>query len=540
MSLQQSSTVVLQNTSKLTHITKNGFHRNGYVNKKLKNSRNVHKSLNNGHTLKDNKKFQEEFEETPLLFAVLTYITYAIVTAFGHLRDFMRNRGIEKTLGSTEAEDMRDFVPLYASFESFYTRNIYARILDVFNRPICSVPGVFIDILERKFSNSGWTCEFTGNIIKKVTNLGSYNYLGFAENKGFCTEETIKTVHKYGVGVCGTRQGVGNLDIHQKLEKTVADFLDVDAAMVFGMGYATNSMNIPCLVDKDCLILSDELNHTSLVLGCRLSGARVKVFKHNDMVDLEKKLSEAIVYGQPRSRRPWKKILIIVEGIYSMEGSIINLPEVLKLKKKYKAYVYLDEAHSIGALGPSGRGVCEYFGIHPKEIDVMMGTFTKSFGAVGGYIAGSRALVEHLRQQSHSACYATSMSPPVAEMVLATMHVISSTPEGKKRISQLARNCKVFRQGLKKLGVIVYGNDDSPVVPMMLYQPSKIAAFSREMLHRGFAVVVVGFPATPLVEARARFCLSAGLSEEQIHEALAAISDVSETLKLKYSSNFFG
>ena len=485
-------------------------------------------------------QFQEEFEKTPLLFAILTYLTYCIVTCFGFFRDFLRRHGLEKSLGSRESADTRGFVPLYASFESFYTRNVYGRIIDVFNRPICSVPGVLVDILDRRFKDSGWTCEYTGRVIRNVINLGSYNYLGFAENRGLCAERTIAAARKYGVGVCGSRQDVGNQDIHERLETRVAEYLKVDAAMVFGMGFATNSMNIPALVERGCLILSDELNHASLVLGCRLSGATTQVFKHNNMRDLESKLSAAVIYGQPRTRRPWKKILIIIEGIYSMEGSIINLPEVLKLKRKYSAYVFLDEAHSIGALGPTGRGVTEYFGVDARECDVLMGTFTKSFGSVGGYIAGSHALVAHLRQRSHSACYATSMSPPIAEQILSAMHVIADTPEGSTRIRQLAANCRRFRQGLKRLGVIVYGNDDSPVVPMMLYQPSKIAAFSREMLHRGFAVVVVGFPATPLVEARARFCLSAGLSEGQIDAALEAIDEVADTLKLKYSTNLLG
>lgn len=516
---------------------------NGVVKNHIENS-----NLSNGHVTSDQyapAKFQEEFEKTPLLFAILTYITYSIITIFGFFRDFLRKHGIEETLGSRENDDMKGFVPLYASFESFYTRNVYQRILDVFNRPICSLPGAKIDLIDRKFSNSGWTCENTGKIIRNVTNLGSYNYLGFAENSGRCIEETVETMRTYGVGVCGARQDVGNLDIHLELEKVVANYLGVEAAMVFGMGFATNSMNIPALVDQDCLILSDELNHASVVLGCRLSGATIRVFKHNDMEDLEKKLSDAVVNGHcrhrgSRIRRPWKKIIIIIEGIYSMEGSIINLPEVLKLKRKYKAYVYMDEAHSIGALGASGRGVTEYFGINAREVDVMMGTFTKSFGSVGGYIAGSAALVSHIRNHSHAACYATSMSPPIAQQVISAMRVISSTADGRDRIRRLARSSRKFRQALKKIGVIVYGNDDSPVVPMMIYQPSKLAAFSREMLHRGFAVVVVGFPATPLVEARARFCLSAGLSDQQIDDALEAINAVADTLKLKYSANFLG
>ena len=480
------------------------------------------------------QNFQESFEPTPLLPAIVTYIGYGILTLFGFFRDFLRKYGLEKLYTAVEDTDMKNFVPLYASFENFYTRNLYNRLHDVFNRPICSVPGATIDIIERKFSHSGWSYEHTGNVIKNVVNLGSYNYLGFAENAGPCAEAAIDAVKKYGAGVCSFRQEVGNLDIHEKLEKAMAEYLDVEACITFGMGYATNSMNIPCLVDKGCLIFSDELNHASLVLGCRLSGAAIKIFKHNDMEDLETKLANAIVDGQPRTHRPWKKILIIVEGVYSMEGSIIDLPGILALKKKYKTYVYLDEAHSIGALGERGRGVTEYFGIHAREIDVMMGTFTKSFGAAGGYIAGSKALVEHIKAHSHSACYATSMAPPVCAQVLASLNIIEKSEDGKQRIKQLAKNCRVFRQGLKKMGNIVYGNDDSPVVPVLIYLPCKVGAFSREMLARGFAVVVVGFPATPLVESRVRFCMSSALSDKQIEDALEAISDISDLLRLRY------
>nr|XP_002127846.3 serine palmitoyltransferase 2 [Ciona intestinalis] len=480
------------------------------------------------------KQFQEDFEPTPLYMAIITYINYGVITLFGFLRDFLRKHGFEKNHASAEAGDMDGFVSLYASFENFYTRNIYNRLHDVFNRPICSAPGPVIKIMEREFSQSGWSYKFTGKVLDGIVNLGSYNYLGFAENSGVCAEASIKAIQQYGNGVCSSRCEVGNLDIHAELEEKMARYLDVDACVTFGMGFATNSMNIPCLVGKGCLILSDELNHASLVLGCRLSGANVTIFKHNDMKDLELKLRNAIVNGQPRGYRPWRKILIIVEGVYSMEGSIINLPEVLKLKKKYKAYVFLDEAHSIGALGATGRGVTEYFGIHPKEVDVMMGTFTKSFGAAGGYIAGTKSLVEHLRAKSHSACYATSMAPPVCRQILSSLEVISATEEGKRRIQKLASNCKMFRQGLKKLGFIVYGNDDSPVVPALIYSPCKVGAFSREMLSRGFGVVVVGFPATPIVEARVRFCISAALTEKNLQDALDAISSIGDILQIKY------
>ncbi|XP_051501654.1 serine palmitoyltransferase 2-like isoform X3 [Myxocyprinus asiaticus] len=371
-----------------------------------------------------NKSFVESFEETPLLVAVFTYMGYGILTIFGYLRDFLREWKFEKCHLAREREEQKDFVPLYQDFENFYTRNLYMRIRDNWNRPICSVPGAKMDLVERVTHDYNWTFEHTGKVLKDVINMGSYNYLGFAENSGTCADASSECTMMYGVGVSSTRHEIGNLDKHEKLEKLVARFLGVESSMVFGMGFATNSMNIPALTSKGCLILSDELNHASLVLGARLSGSTIRVFKHNNMQSLEKLLRDAIAHGQPRTHRPWKKILILVEGIYSMEGSIVRLPEVIALKKKYKAYLYLDEAHSIGALGARGRGVVDYFGLDPADVDIMMGTFTKSFGAAGGYIGGKKELIDYLRSHSHSGVYATSMSPPVTQQIITSMKCI--------------------------------------------------------------------------------------------------------------------
>ncbi|XP_048455767.1 serine palmitoyltransferase 2 isoform X1 [Rhincodon typus] len=536
--------------SKVT-ARKNGFVKPAFA----QNGKILHVAQNGGLY---KKPFNQSFEETPMLVAVLTYMGYGILTLFGYLRDFLREWKIEKCHHATEREEQKDFVPLYQDFENFYTRNLYMRIRDSWNRPICSVPGAKFDVMERVSHDYNWTFEFTGTIIKDVLNMGSYNYLGFAERQGFCADAAAEATIQYGVGVCSTRQEIGNLDKHEELEKLVARFLGVEAAMAFGMGFATNSMNIPALVGKGCLILSDELNHASLVLGARLSGATIRVFKHNNMQSLDKLLKDAIVHGQPRTRRPWKKILIVVEGIYraiyilkmslpqwfatscysSMEGSIVRLPEIVALKKKYKAYLYLDEAHSIGALGPTGRGVVEYFDLSPKDVDVMMGTFTKSFGAAGGYIAGKKELMNYLRSHSHSTVYATSMSAPIAEQIIASMKCImgeDGTTLGQTRVQQLAENTRYFRRRLKEMGFIIYGNDDSPVVPLMLYMPAKIGAFGREMLKRNVGVVVVGFPATPIIESRARFCVSAAHTREMLDTVLKVIGEVGDLLQLKYS-----
>ncbi|KAM9249606.1 serine palmitoyltransferase 3 [Dugong dugon] len=484
------------------------------------------------------KPIVETFEEAPLYVMVFTYLGYALGTLFGHFRDFLRKWGIEKCNAAVEREEQKDFVPLYLDFENFFKRNIYMRIRDNWNRPICSAPGPRFDVMERVSDDYNWTFRFTGKIIKDVINMGSYNFLGSAGRY----DESMRTVkdvlEAYGTGVASTRQEMGTLDKHKELEDLVAKFLNVEAAMVFGMGFATNSMNIPALVGKGCLILSDELNHTSLVLGARLSGATIRIFKHNNIQNLEKLLREAVIYGQPRTHRAWKKILILVEGIYSMEGSIVHLPQIVALKNKYKAYLYIDEAHSIGAVGPTGRGVVEFFGMDPRDVDVLMGTFTKSFGSSGGYIAGRKDLVDYLRVNSHSSVYATSMSPPISEQIIRSIKVLmgmDGTTQGLQRVQQLAKNTRYFRQRLREMGFIVYGNEESPVVPLLLYMPGKVAAFARHLLQRKIGVVVVGFPATPLAEARARFCVSAAHTREDLDTVLEALDELGDLLQLKYS-----
>lgn len=519
-------------------INNNYKHSNGKSNgiSAYSNGHKVNGAQTKVQSTKSTPTFKEHFEQTPLGVAIWTYLGYAILVVIGQIRDFLRSIGIEKIKSCTEPK-LPGFVPLFQSWESFYTRNLYRRIRDCWNRPIGSVAGAEMDILERVSYDHGWNFELTGK-KQRVLNLGSYNYLGFSQNEGPCADAVEDIVNKYGVGTCASRQEMGYLDLHRNLDILVAEYLGVEDAITVPMGFATNSMNMPLLVGKGCLILSDELNHASLILGSRLSGASIRTFKHNDMEDLEEKLRFAVAEGMPRTHRPWKKILIVVEGIYSMEGSIVRLPDIIQLKKKYKAYIYLDEAHSIGALGPHGKGVVDYFGLNPKDIDVMMGTFTKSFGAVGGYLGGSKNLVNHLRVSSHSAIYSGSMPPCVIQQVISSMKIMlgkDGTNEGKQRIDTLAWNTTYFRQRLVEMGFIVYGNEHSPVVPILLFMPGKISCLSRECLKRGLGIVVVGFPATPIIESRARFCLSAAHTKEMLDKALDILDEVGDLLKLKYS-----
>ena len=287
-------------------------------------------------------------------------------------------------------------MPLFVTGETFYERYVYRPIRDCFNRPICSKPGGYVDVMEWESKDHNETLQLTGNVINSI-NVGSYNYLGFAENSGPCIDAVRKTVVEQGASVGSSRNEIGNLRVHDELEALTAEFLGVDDAITFGMGFATNTLNLPNLFNSKCLVLSDEFNHASIILGLRLCNATIKVFRHNDVNDLERRLRRALIEGHPRTRRPFTKALIIVEGVYSMEGTICNLPKLIEIKKKYKAYLYVDEAHSIGSLGPRGRGVVDFYGCNPRDVDILMGTFTKSFAGAGGYIGGSKDLIQHLR-----------------------------------------------------------------------------------------------------------------------------------------------
>ncbi len=222
----------------------------------------------------------------------------------------------------------------------------------------------------------------------------------------------------------------------------------------------------------------------------------------------------------------------MVEGVYSMEGTIACLPQIVAIKKKYKCYLYLDEAHSVGALGPRGRGAVDHYGLDPADVDVMMGTFTKSFGAAGGYIAGSRRLVDYLRIHSQAQSYATSMCAPVARQALTALRSLSADPT---RALTLARNARYFRRRLRQTGCLVYGSENSPVVPVLLFAPAKIPALVNALLDRGVATVGVGFPATPMAEERARFCVSAAHTKEMLDEVLGIMEYLVDFISIKYS-----
>ncbi|EJD52014.1 serine palmitoyltransferase 2 [Auricularia subglabra TFB-10046 SS5] len=525
-------------------------------------------------------------QEAPLFILLQTYVSYVLVICVGHLRDFFGKR--------LRPQNYRHLMPnngyaaLNSDFDSFYTRRLKARIDDCFSYPTTGVPGRTVNLLERQTLDYNATYQPTGRKLKAL-NISSYNYLGFAQARGGCADAVELGIRRYGITSGASRLEGGSLDLHLQAEALIARFVGQEDSLVVSMGFATNSTTIPALVSKGCLVISDSYNHSSIRFGIRLSGASIRVFQHNDMADLESVLRESISQGQPKNHRPWKKILVIVEGLYSMEGTMVDLPRIIELKKKYKFYLFVDEAHSIGALGPRGRGVCDYFGIPPRNIDILMGTFTKSFGASGGYIAGSRALISRLRLRSHAGSYAESMTPPVLTQIIASMASImgveghapsltngrslAHTPgsgltehsphfehlgpapvhmipkwidlppalrdgsEGGTRLNRLCFNSRYLHRGLRKLGFIVYGHHNSPIVPLLLFNIGKMAPFSRMMLARKVpvAIVIVAYPATSLTTARVRFCVSAAHTKGDMDELLRACDEIGDVLNLKYN-----
>jgi len=316
----------------------------------------------------------------------------------------------------------------------------------------------------------------------------------------------------------------------RELEHTIAEFIGKEDAIVMPMGFATNSLIIPALAGKRCLFLSDGLNHSSIVAGLRTSGATIRVVKHNDMKDLENQLATAV-----KETPKWRRIIFACEGMYSMEGEVCPLPSIVRICKKYGAMLYVDEAHSIGALGERGRGVCDYWHIDPNDVDILMGTFTKSFGSVGGYVSGSRKLINYLRRHALGSYLGVPMSPASARQVITALRELDKEG-GKARIAQLHKNSVSIRKRLTDAGFVLLGPADSPVVPIMIVHPQKMSTFSRECLRHGLAVVVVGYPATPILGMRVRLCISAGFTDAEVEDVATNLIEIGRTVSIDYHS----
>ncbi|KPI84287.1 putative serine palmitoyltransferase [Leptomonas seymouri] len=463
-----------------------------------------------------------------------SYFTLILFLFFARLREGYRQ------FFPTGHEIVRPgYAPIVKDFDHYWNRRFYRRIRDCFMRPIDSRPSCVIGLMERVSNDYNNTFTYTGRIVPAV-NMGSYNYLGFAEDTQSITHDVLDSVDDYGLASCSAPQELGQSAVVSRLEKEFSEFLGKEDAIVCGMGFGTNFRGLPALFGKETLVLSDNLNHSSLVNGVRSSGAKVKVFQHDHFDQVEQLLRDGVVLGQDPTGeyRPYRRIVVIIEGIYSMEGEIVNLKKFVELKKKYGALLFMDEAHSIGAIGRTGRGVCEHCGVDPKDVDILMGTFTKSFGSIGGYIAADKKLIHYLRQHSSIALHCDLLAPPCAQQVLSVLHVLlgkDGTDLGQKRIRQLKENSTFFRRGLMDLGFVVLGDDSSPVVPVMCYNLGKLSALSRMCLERGVAIVVVGYPATPLLEGRIRFCVSACHTREDLQHTIDVMRELKDYVYMDYN-----
>lgn len=478
-------------------------------------------------------------DEPPLFIYLSTYLSYLVLIIIGHIRDFFGK--IFKPKEYAHLVEMDGFAPWYDGFETFYERRLKNRIDDCFARPIHGAPGRFIKCFDRKkISKNDY--EYTGSSTECL-NLSSYNYLGFGQSKGICTSYASRAIDDYGTSGCSPRHMAGTTDLHLECEQVISNFVGQEDAILVSQGYGTNAFIFPVIADTKTLVISDALNHASIRFGVRLSGASVKVFEHNNIKDLERVIRDAIAQGIPKTHRPWNKIIIAIEGLYSMEGNLCNLPDIVELKEKYKCYLFVDEAHSIGALGPHGKGVCDYFGIDPKRVDILMGTLTKSFGATGGYVSGSKLIIERIRLNYATNVYGESVAPAVLAQIISSIKVIEgklNPGEGEERLQRLAFNSRYLRLGLKKLGFIVYGADDSPVIPLLLFLPGKMPPISRMLYAMKMAIVIVAYPATPIISGRVRLCLSSALTKEDLDYALEKFSEIGDKIFLKFSSGVAG
>ncbi|ELP89224.1 serine palmitoyltransferase, putative [Entamoeba invadens IP1] len=407
------------------------------------------------------------------------------------------------------------------SSEDFYIRSIYTSTYDCFNRPLCGPAAKDISIgMRREVPIENVKHLVPIDEQREALNFGSYNYLGFGGVNPKVTPQIVETLKQSGATLSGFASECGVSKEQEELELLMADFLHKEASIVVPMGFATNSTLIPILLGKGDVVFSDELNHSSIITGIKSSNAEVRVFKHNDILDLKSKLEELKTKGMKGGKQP-NKVMIIVEGLYSMEGEFCPLRELIALKKIYGFYLYIDEAHSIGALGATGRGITEHLGCNFDDVDILMGTFSKSFASAGGYIASDKKTIELLKSNCYSYVYGSAMSPIEAKQIIAALNLMK-TDEGKQRIAQLRKNSINFRRKLIKAGCHVLGDLDSPVIPVMLYHVGKLKDVSRGCLKRGVAVVTVGYPACSTIACRVRFCISAAHTDADMEKAFNA------------------
>lgn len=349
---------------------------------------------------------------------------------------------------------------------------------------------------------------------ERMVMVGSNNYLGLT-NHPKVKEAAVAAINRYGSGCAGSRFLNGTLDIHVELEEKLARFIRKEAALVFSTGFQVNLGVISALAGKDDLIIIDKMDHASIIDGCRLSYSEVRKFRHNDMADLERVLSE----------NKDRKKLVIVDGVFSMEGDIVNLPEVVALSRKYGARLMVDDAHGIGVLGKTGRGTAEHFGLE-KEVDLIMGTYSKSLASIGGFISGKEEVVHFIKHFARALIFSASPPPASVAAVSAALDIIDSDPG---RIDTLWKNTRKMQKGFRYLGFDI-GPTETPIIPILVGEDLKAFTMVMMLQKEGVFANVAVSPAVPTGRAIIRTSYMATHTDEHLDKVIGAFARVGREL----------
>jgi len=357
---------------------------------------------------------------------------------------------------------------------------------------------------------------------RQVIVLCSNNYLGLSTHPKL-KEAAMKSIETHGVGSGAVRPISGTMDLHMELERRLASFKKAEASLTYPTGFMANSGLIPQLVDRGDLIVSDQLNHGSIIDGVRLSRADRGIYKHNDMEDLDRVLNEAEEH-EPEYRR----ILVITDGVFSMDGDIAPLDEIAKLAVEHGAMVFVDDAHGEGVLGEGGRGIVSHFNLDHRRVHVEMGTFSKAYGVVGGHISGSEDLRRFAWNKSRTWLLSSSLPPPVIAACIAAIDVLETEPE---HVKNLWKNTDHFKKAVQDLGFNT-GKSQTPIIPIIVGESSKAKMLSDKLYERGVFVVPIVFPMVARDQARIRVQMHAQLTKEELDKVIEILADIGRELEI--------
>lgn len=355
---------------------------------------------------------------------------------------------------------------------------------------------------------------------KDLINLSSNNYLGLATNERLI-EATKRATEKYGVGSGAVRTINGTLDIHVELEERLAKFKHTEAVITFQSGFNCNMGAIQAVMDKNDAILSDALNHASIIDGCRLSKAKIIAYDHSDMTDLRKKAKEA------KESAKYKKIMVITDGVFSMDGDIAKLKQIVEIAKEFDLITYVDDAHASGVLGQNGSGSASHHDLI-GEIDFQIGTLSKAIGVVGGYVAGSKDLIDWLKVRGRPFLFSTAMTPGAAAACIEAINMLSESTE---LVDKLWENGRYLKNGLKELGFNI-GNSETPITPCIIGEAAKAQEFSRQLFNEGVYAKSIVFPTVPLGTARVRNMPMAAHTKEMLDKSISIYEKVGKRLNV--------